>query len=198
MNLLDRSASELLELFAAGRTTPGAGSAAALTGAVAGSLVQAAARYAVRAAGKTGAPFGERAAAILEDAGERSRRLALAVEEDAEAFQRFWQNRTEEALRLATDVPLDIAEHCLALAEMGLELYDEGFENARGEAAAASLGAIAGGEAAVYAARLNLAFAGTADWIADRQETVQALGSRLRDVRGRIEERTAPGLHWGA
>ena len=187
MNLLDRSVSELLELLAAGRTTPGAGSAAALTGAVAGSLVQAAARYGVRAAGKAGAeaPFGERAAAILEEAGERSRRLSLAVEEDSEAFQRFWRTRSEEALRLAIDIPIDIAEHCLALAEMGLELYDKGFENARGEAA-------------VYAASLNLASAGTAAWIDSRNEKIDALGRGLRDVRGHIEARIAPGLHWGA
>jgi formiminotetrahydrofolate cyclodeaminase len=200
LNLLDRSVSELLEIFAAGRTTPGAGSAAALTGAVAGSLIQAAARYAVRAAGKAGAgtPFGARAAAILEEAGERSRRLSRAVEEDSEAFRQFWQARTQEALQLATDVPINIAEHCLVLAEMGLELYDKGFENARGEAAAASLGAVAGGEAAVYAARLNLASAGTAGWTASRMETIDSLGRGLREVRGRIEARTAPGLHWGA
>ena len=200
MSLLDQSVSDLLGVFAAGRTTPGAGSAAALTGAIAGSLIQAAARYALRAAGKAGAsaPFGERAAAILEDAGERSRHLARAVEEDSEAFRRFWQTRTEEALRLAIDVPIDIAEHCLALAGMGLELYDKGFENARGEAAAASLGAVASGEAAVYAASLNLVSAGTADWIDSRQEKIHALGRGLRNVRGRIETRIAPGLDWTA
>jgi formiminotetrahydrofolate cyclodeaminase len=200
VSLLDHSVSDLLGLFAAGRTTPGAGSAAALTGAVAGSLIQAAARYAIRVADKAGAekPFGERAAAILEEAGERSRRLSMAVGEDSEAFRQFWQTRTEEALRLATDIPIDIAEHCLALAEMGLELYDHGYQNARGEAAAASLGAIAGGEAALYAASLNLASAGRAGWIDSRKEKIDAFGRGLRDVRGRIEARIAPGLHWTA
>lgn len=45
MSFLDRPAGELLDLFAAGKTVPGAGSAAALQGALAGSLIQAVARY---------------------------------------------------------------------------------------------------------------------------------------------------------
>jgi formiminotetrahydrofolate cyclodeaminase len=192
-NLLERTTPELLEAFAAGTNTPGAGSAAALAGAVAGSLLQASAQYAVRAAGKGGAGSGflERAGAILEEARERSRRLSLAVDEDAAAFQRYWRDRTDEALRQATDVPLGIAEECAALAEAGVELYDRGFRNARGETGTAVLAAVASGEAALYVARLNLGAAREPLWTGSRSERIQALRSRLeeagRQIRARIE-----------
>ena len=152
-SLLDRTAADLLELFAAGKNIPGAGSAAALTGAVAGSLLQAVARYTIRAAGKGDAE------ALLEEIGERSRHLSAAVDEDAAAFERFWHLRTEEALGPAIEVPLAIAEHCAALGEIGVELYERGFKPARGEAKTAVLLALASGEAAVHIARLNLKFA---------------------------------------
>ena len=80
--------------------------------------------------------------------------LRGAVEGDAAAFEHFWRDRTEETLRLATEIPIQIAEHCSALAEIGIELYDRGFKNARGEVGAAALSAVANGEAAAFCAVL--------------------------------------------
>jgi formiminotetrahydrofolate cyclodeaminase len=130
-SFLDRSARELLDLFAAGRNTPGAGSAAALMGALAGSLIQAVAKYTLKAQAPT-PERAERAETLLKEAGERCERLRAAVDEDAAAFNDFWKNRTDETLKRATDLPMAVAEDCLALAEMGIELYDQGFKNARG------------------------------------------------------------------
>jgi formiminotetrahydrofolate cyclodeaminase len=205
-SFLDLPTAELLERFAAGQLTPGAGSAAALMGALAGSLAQAAARY----AGKMGkkreaeAPFRERAAVLFAEARELSRQLTQAVDADAAAFDRFWQllgqlrgareaeradlqARASEALRQATDVPIEIARHCAALAEIGLELYERGHRNARGEAATVVLAAIANGEAAAHTARLNLQSAGAAPWIESRRAEVRGLRSRLSELRRRIE-----------
>src|SRR3982750_4238581 len=127
--MLDREARALLELFAAGNTTPGAGSAAALMGALAASLAQTVARHTLKAArsGKRReayAPFHERAEALLAQAGELANRLRRAGDEDAAAFDRFWQERTEEAQWRATEVPIEIAEHCLAVARIGIELWE--------------------------------------------------------------------------
>jgi len=204
---LDLPAAELLERFAAGKLTPGAGSAAALMGAVAGSLIQAAAQYAIKARKREAeAPFVERAGVLLAEARERSGRLGAAVEEDAAAFDRYWQLLTElraaplsdveradlqarasEALRRATDIPLEIARQCVGLAEIGLELYERGHRNARGEAATAVLSAIANGEAAAHTARLNLEFAGTAPWIDSRTAEIRDLRGQLLGLRKRIE-----------
>lgn len=183
-SFLDRTSADLLDLFAAGKNTPGAGSAAALTGALAGSLLQAVARYTIRAARKpdADASYLERAEALLEEVRERSRLLSVAVDEDAAAFERFWRLKGE-ALGPVIEVPLGIAEQCAALGEIGVELHDHGFKPARGEASTAVRLAIASGEAAVHIARLNLEFAGTSF----PDERLLSLDQRLRDLRkGRI------------
>jgi len=191
---LDHNARDLLALFAAGNTTPGAGSSAALMGALAASLAQTVARHTLKAAerGKRReiyAPFRERAEALLEQAGELAELLRRGVEEDAAAFDRFWAERTEETQRRATEVPIEIAERCLAVARMGLELWERGARSAQGEAAAATLGALAGGETAAHVAHLNLKFTGPGDWAEDRKKHVRDLRRHLRDLRELAETR---------
>ena len=192
--MLDREARALLELFAAGNTTPGAGSAAALMGALAASLAQTVARHTLKAArsGKRReayAPFHERAEALLAQAGELANRLRRAGDEDAAAFDRFWQERTEEAQWRATEVPIEIAEHCLAVARIGIELWERGARSAQAEAGAATLGALAGGETAAHVAHLNLKFAGGGEWAERRKGDVRALRRHLRDLRELAEAR---------
>ena len=204
-SLLALPIAELLERFAAAKLTPGAGSAAALLGAVAGSLVQAAARYAIKEKQREAeSPFRERATILLADARERSVRLEQAVEEDAAAFDRFWQllgqlrgakdeekadlqARISEALRQATDVPLGIARQCAALAESGLELYERGHRKARGEAGTAVLSALAGAESALHTARLNLQSAASAPWVDGRRAEIRGLRYQLLVLRQRVE-----------
>jgi formiminotetrahydrofolate cyclodeaminase len=196
-SLLDQSAQDLLNLFAAGRTTPGAGSAAALSGALAGALVQSVALYTIRAAEKKGdqEPLRERAEAILDEARRISERLRAAVDADAAAFEEFWKLRAnrdmekEKALRRAIDIPMGITDDCLAVVALALELHDKGFKNAQGEAAAAALSALANGEAALYAARVNLKFMAAGRWAEAKLAEAGALQRRLREVRGWIDER---------
>jgi formiminotetrahydrofolate cyclodeaminase len=190
-SLLDHTAADLLALFAAGKNTPGAGSAAALTGALAGSLLQAVARYTIRAAakGEAYASFQERAEALLSEVSERSRRLSLAADEDIAAFQRFWREKTSEALLPAIEVPAGIAEECAALAEAGIELHEYGFKAARGEAATAAMLAVTGGESALLVADLNLKFAGTTAWAGSLEERARSLRTRLGELRISIEKR---------
>lgn len=192
--LLDRGARELLDLFAAGNTTPGAGSSAALMGALAASLAQTVARHTLKAArsGKRREiyiPFRERAEVLLAKAGELAERLRRAVDEDAAAFDQFWAERTEETQRSATEVPIEIAELCLAVARVGLELWEKGARSAQGEASAATLGALAGGETAAHVAHLNLKFAGPGDWTESRKTDVRDLRRHLRDLRSLAEAR---------
>ena len=109
------------------------------------------------------------------------------MDADAAAFDQFWQDRTEENLQRATDIPLEIAGHCIALAEIGLELHERGFRNAQGEAAAATLSAIASGETAAYMCLSESRSAGV--WAEERKEKISDLRRRLRDLRGSIEAR---------
>ena len=181
--LLDRSARELLDLFAAAKNTPGAGSAAALMGALAAGLIQSVAKYTGNAAKRrSDLALRERSEAVLEEARRRGERLRDAADEDAAAFDLYWEQRTSEALQRATEIPIAIAEDCLALAEIGIELYDSGFKNARAEANAAALAAIAGGKASLHAAQLNLKAAGAARWVDDSSDTVLRLSKRLGEL----------------
>jgi formiminotetrahydrofolate cyclodeaminase len=196
-SFLDRTTRDVLDLFAAGRNTPGAGSAAAFMGALAGSVLQTVARHTIKAAKgskrrEVYAPFRDRAEALLGEARDRSLLLRDAVDADAAAFDQFWQDRTEEALQRATDIPIEIAEHCIALAEIGLELHERGFRNAQGESAAATLSSIANGETAAYIAHLNTSHlnprsAGVS--AKERKEKISYLRRRLRELRGLVETR---------
>jgi formiminotetrahydrofolate cyclodeaminase len=192
--ILSRGSHELLERFAAGNTTPGAGSAAALMGALAAGLAQTVARHTLKAArsGKRREiyiPFRERAEVLLAEAASLADRLRRGVDEDAAAFDRFWAERTEETQRRATEVPIEIAEGCLAVARIGLELWERGARSAQGEASAATLGALAGGETAAHVAHLNLRFAGAGDWAESRRRDVRDLRRHLRDLRQLAEAR---------
>jgi formiminotetrahydrofolate cyclodeaminase len=202
------NAAVLLDLFASGAPTAGSGSAAAFTGALAGSLLQGVARRAIRAAGSSSQPGLD---ALLNEARHRSLLLRAAMEEDSAAFERYWTERRElrearqrgageaeiaeleerasAALRQATDLPLVIARSCEALARVGLELFDQGPQGVRGEAAAAVLCAIAAGEAAAYTAGLNVRSAGAVDWAESRRGESAALHQRLRDLRRGIDAR---------
>jgi formiminotetrahydrofolate cyclodeaminase len=214
-SFLNRITVDLLELFAAGKPTPGAGSAAALIGALSGSLAQSVAQYTIKAAKNSKrrddyVPFQERAEEILDEARSRSHHLRNAVDEDSVAYDQYrshWrlqeayiegateaekadlQARTSESLKRATDIPIEIAEGCIALAEMGLELYGRGYRDARGETCTAVLTAIASGEAAMHTASLNLQSARVAVWMDSRRDKIRVLRRRLRDLRKLIESR---------
>lgn len=186
MPFLDLTAGDLLDLFAAAKTTPGAGSAAALQGALAGSLIQSVAKYTLKAA--VSPPDQTRVRLLLDGAGKVTDRLRRAVDEDSTAFARYWQSREEEDLWGAIDVPVSIAGDCVELGAMAIELYETGFRNARGESAAAALSALAAAEAALYAARLNLKLSKDSGRAALKIEAVRARVRQLRTFRERIEE----------
>jgi methenyltetrahydrofolate cyclohydrolase len=192
--LLDYKAQVLLDLIAGGSTTPGAGSSAALLGAVAASLAQTVAQHTLKAArsGKRRevyAPFRERAEDLLVEAGVLGESLRDAVDEDAVAFDRFWEERTEVARRRATEVPIEIAALCVAVADIALDLHDLGARSSQGEAIAALSGALAGGETAAHIAHLNLKFAGAGEWAESRKKDVRDLRRRLRELRELAEAR---------
>jgi hypothetical protein len=77
----------------------------------------------------------------------------------------------------------------LAVARMGLELWERGARSAQGEASAATLGALAGGETAAHVAHLNLKFAGAGEWAESRKKDVRDLRRSLRELRNLAEAR---------
>lgn len=176
-SLLDRPTREALDQFGGG-IVPGAGSAAALTGALAAKLARAADREALH-------PELERLATEL---------IAL-VDRDAQAFATFWRlfkaakkkgppsgseaATLTEAQREATSTPLAIAEACRKVATIARELTQSGLPAARAEAVTAEKLAGAAAESAVYVVRENLRFARGAAWSLEIEPALAALEPAL-------------------
>ncbi len=159
-----------LEALAAATPTPGGGSAAAHTGAVAAALVAMVARLTLGK--KKYETVKERMWEILDQAEKLRTTLLQNVEEDAQAFEAVMQafklpkdtpeqeEQREQAIRLATinasRVPLVTAENCLAVQKLALELTETGNINAITDAASAATLARAALTCAAYNVRINL------------------------------------------
>jgi len=162
--------SVILDSLASADPTPGGGTAAALAGAMAASLVEMVANLTVNRK-KYASVQGEMEAArgIAEDL--RASLLALA-EEDALAYQAVMaahklpkstedevairKAASEKAICLAADVPLRTAKAALAVLEQAKMVADMGNQNALTDAGVAGLMAVAALRGALYNVRINL------------------------------------------
>jgi formiminotetrahydrofolate cyclodeaminase len=149
--LVDKSVRQLLDAFAAPTPTPGGGSAAALAGAVSASLLV---MVAAMPKTRTGTPD-ERAAldgalptlkalqATLTDLVDRDAasydavvaayRLPKVTDEEKAARKQA----VRDAMRLATDVPMETARAAAELVRLGRGVAENGNQNARTDAAVA-------------------------------------------------------------
>ncbi len=170
MSLVDLPARELLARFASADPTPGGGSASALAGALAASLVAM-----VCAMGKTrsGAPAErdqlDATGRRVREAGEKLRRL---VDDDSAAYDAvvaaYRLPRTTEdekaarrqavsrAMARATDVPSQTAQACLEVMRAAAEAATHGNPNALSDARTAGALAWGGLLGAVENVRINL------------------------------------------
>jgi len=149
--LVDKTVKDLLDAFEAPTPTPGGGSAAALSGAVAAALL---AMVAGMPKTKTGAPE-ERAAldAALPEIKELRARLTDLIDRDSasydavvaayklpkatEAEKADRKAAIRRAMRGATDVPLETARAAGHLVALGRTVATHGNPNARTDAAVA-------------------------------------------------------------
>lgn len=147
MSLLQRPFVDLLKAFRSPEPTPGGGSASALAGAVGASLLAM-----VAALGKPRTETDEDAAG-LHSAGTRctalSDRLAALIDEDTAAYddvvaafrlpkgteeeKSARSIRVQEALRGATEVPLEVMRACAEALAQGVTVARFGNPNARSD-----------------------------------------------------------------
>jgi formiminotetrahydrofolate cyclodeaminase len=150
--LVNKTVTELIDAFAAPTPTPGGGSAAALTGAVAAALLE---MVASMPKTKTGSPE-ERAAldAILPELKSLRASLTRLIDRDSASYDAVvaaykLPKATEEekaarrgavrdAMRGATDVPLETARAAAHLVAHGRTVAANGNPNARTDAAVAT------------------------------------------------------------
>ncbi len=190
MTLLDLTTGELLDRLASPDPTPGGGSAAALSGAVAAALV---AMVASMAKSRTGAVHErERLDAALGWAREAGARLRALVDDDAEAYDavvaayRLAKGTDDEkaarkaaiatAMARATDVPLYSAEACLVVLKAAQEAAAHGNPNAVSDARTGGAMAYAGLTGAAENVRINLGSPGGDSGLLERLDAIVAEG----------------------
>jgi formiminotetrahydrofolate cyclodeaminase len=144
MKLTDVSVTDLLRAFRSPEPTPGGGSAAALAGAVGAALL---AMVAGLARPRTATEEDvERLAAARVQCATLSDRLATLIDLDSAAYDRvvesfrlpkvtdedksLRQARIQEALRAATEVPIEVMRACGAAIEQGAVVAAFGNRNA--------------------------------------------------------------------
>ena len=168
--LISLTLAEFADALGSEQTAPGGGSAAALAGALGGALAEMVARLTFNRAKY--AAYQEEMAAV-EDRGEllKTRLLAL-VDADTTAYNRIVAayklpketeaqkvQRTaavQSALRIATEVPLTIAEACAEVLDLTIQVAEHGNRTAASDAAVGALLAHAGLLGAAHNVRINL------------------------------------------
>jgi formiminotetrahydrofolate cyclodeaminase len=186
VNLIELPTRILLEKFGAGSHVPGSGSAAALMGLLASSLVLTVSKLTLEKA-----TYSEHHAKIKGIEKAISSKLDPLLQE---LFQRDTiifnevikarnarKNATDEnekhkygelaleKLKPAIEIPFQISEVCFSLVDYGLDVFDIGFKSARGDSGAAISAAIAGAMAAVFVINLNLKSFNGNEWAIQQQ-----------------------------
>jgi formiminotetrahydrofolate cyclodeaminase len=184
-NLTELTVGELLRKFGAGNHKPGSGSASALEGMLSAQMLltvvdltnepRRSAQYADHA---------DRLLRIKEEIETRIYpRLEKLFQDDSEQFDKVIKHRNErdaerdpvkkralseqekDLLRIATEIPIEIAELCLESAGFAEEIFDHGFRSARGDAGVALNGALACVISCLSIIELNLQSLPADEWM---------------------------------
>lgn len=191
---------------------PGGGSVAALCGSMGASLAAMVPNLSVM--WRSPSDYRDEMSAIAEGAQELKDWFLVAIDADTDAFTKVIEaNRMPagsaaekadkaEALKLAnrgaTEVPLEVLEHCLPVFELARRAAEKGNPNSLSDAGVAGLCAMAGAEAAWYNVLINLnGIEGDEDWVAEaRQRADRALAAaeqKAGDLREMVRQRLRSG-----
>lgn len=201
MSFADASLQQFIDDLASGSPTPGGGSAAAVSGAMAASLAEMVCNLTV---GK------ERYADVdaemrkhREELAELRGRLLELADDDAAAFDdvmaAFRQPRgdersraIQEASKQAAEVPMETAEHCMEVLQHTEAIARKGNQNSVTDAGTAALLAHAALHAALYNVRINLGGITDERFCIEMTDRVEQLTSeaeeQLQQTRAAVDE----------
>lgn len=197
---------QLLSKIGSGGHKPGSGSAAALVGLVSCKLIQ---TVVTLSAGRDQYQGVEAQLTLANQdiLGDIEPLLFAAVQEDSEQFDRVIQARrlrdaetdqnkkrqlSEKALaelRTATEIPIRIAESCIALAEKAILVFDLGFRAARGDSGVAISSALAGASGCISIIYLNLTSFRGGEWSIHTRKKADELSHRVQELQVQLAER---------
>lgn len=177
--LIEKVTKDLLEEFGAGKPTPGSGSAAAFTGMIAAKLLSTVIQLTNKT--KQRYNYGVHLQKLLLIQADIEKRLYPELvqffQEDSDCFDKLMIFRSEcekakktgdwslynaktidgyAALRTATELPFRIAELCYGLGKYASDVFDYGFQDARGDSGVALHNAIAVVDGCISIISLNL------------------------------------------
>jgi glutamate formiminotransferase/formiminotetrahydrofolate cyclodeaminase len=191
-----------LEKLAAGTPTPGGGSSAAYTGAMAAALVAMVARLTINK--KKYADVRDRMLEIIDQADQLRSSLELAVNLDTQAFNAVMQalrmpkgskaelaardEMVERATHQATIVPLQVANHVVEVLRLAAEIVEKGNLNAITDAGSAGVMAKAALKAAGLNVRINIQNISDQDASAKWLNELNVLEEQAKEIEVRLSE----------
>jgi glutamate formiminotransferase/formiminotetrahydrofolate cyclodeaminase len=191
-----------LEKLAAGTPTPGGGSSAAYTGAMAAALVAMVARLTINK--KKYADVRDRMLEIIDQADQLRSSLELAVNLDTQAFNAVMQalrmpkgskaelaardEMVERATHQATIVPLQVANHVVEVLRLAAEIVEKGNLNAITDAGSAGAMAMAALKAAGLNVRINIQNISDQDASAKWLNELNVLEEQAKEIEARLSE----------
>lgn len=208
--LIDAPVRVFLDALAAQEPTPGGGSVAALSGALAAGLVSMVCRY---TAGRDAyADVQDEVQRVLHRSDELRTELQQLVQDDVAAYGSYAaaqslprdtdeevllrQQAQQQALRESTSVPLDVAVRCAELLDLAVDAARIGNRYLISDAAVAARLADAGRSSALLNVEINVAGiedAGAAEAFRVRASEVPddaAAGGRVERAMATVRERT--------
>lgn len=206
MQLSNVTLGSFLDELASASPAPGGGSAAALAGALGAALVAMVCRLTIGR--KSYQDVSAELEAILPRADERRQELVQLMDADAEAYQRVIaayklpkENDADkasravviqEALKVAAQVPLQIARACADVLTMSATVAGKGNKNAASDAGAGALLAEAGLRAAIMNVEINLGLIEDASFVQETRSQLQPLrqaGERRQQIVDTVQAR---------
>jgi len=205
--LIKLPANELLEKFGSGGHKPGSGSAAALLGLVSCKLIQTVVTLSSGRDKYNGVESQLTLAnqsvcddiepillcAVQEDSIQFDKVIEVRRERDAvkddEKLKRHYSEKALTELRRATEIPFEIAETCIELAEKALVIFDLGFKAARGDSGVAISAALSGASGSISIIYLNLTSFKGGEWAIQMRVKADYLNSRIQKLQVELFDR---------
>lgn len=198
--LKDLPISEFSQKLSSSAPTPGGGSAAALAGWLASSLLLMFCRLSI---GKE--KFKDHEAELKQTEKETEALgeiLKKGVDEDTEAFNQVMEafklpKETEEekekrrgaiqkAMRQAAEVPLAVSQNCLSLLKTCHKIVDKGNPNSISDLGVACLLAYCGLEGALLNVKINLASIKDEDYAKNVSQKIASLKTEADDIKSKV------------
>lgn len=157
MDLSKLTIESFLEVLASDKPAPGGGSASALAGAVAASLVEMVANLTIGR--KKYASVEKDMGEIRDKAVKLRKELTLLIDKDASAYKEVVETKfSQEAMIVAAEVPMKTASRSLEILKIAVTVLREGNKNAYSDAQCAVGLAKAAFNGAIANVRINLPY----------------------------------------